>query len=203
MALSPFTKLFLLLMAITLLSLPGMAQEGWELVKYNSTVTVYTKQLPGARYKSFKAVGVVQSTPERVLRLLDDVNNYHQWFAYLNYAQVLKREGNEKTVHMETSFPWPFSNEDMIYNLSVDKSGHGEIKLILAGRPGFIPALDGIKRMRNAKGYILLQPEKGHTIVTYVMHTELSGDIPPWVANKYIHLMPFETLNNLIGIAEI
>ena len=44
--------------------------------------------------------------------------------------------------------------------------------------------------MRDAKGYILLQPAKDRNIVTYVMHTELSGDIPAWVANKYIHLIP-------------
>jgi hypothetical protein len=154
------------------------------------------------RNDRFKAVGIVQSTPLKLLEVLDDVTSYGEWFAYLRTVRLLKKEGNEKFVYMETNFPWPFKNEDITYMLSVSKKEKGGIKLTLDGKPDYIPAVHGFKRMRDAKGYILLQPEDDHTIVTYVMHTELSGDIPPWVANKYIHLMPFETLNNLINFSK-
>lgn len=194
---------FLLLMGILLLNLPVMALETWEKVKHNSAVTVYTKEIPGNPYKSFKAVGIVQTTPQKLLEILDDVSCYSQWFAYSNSVRLLKSEVNEKYVYMETNFPWPFKNEDMIYLLSVVENGNAEIKLILDGMPDLIPAVDGIKRMRYAKGYILLQPVENHTIATYVMHAELSGDIPLWLVDKYIHLMPFETLGNLIDIAEL
>jgi len=193
---------FLMLLVITLLSLPVMGQEAWLQVKSDPKVTVYTKQLPGKPYKSFKAVGVVQSTPEKLLEILDDVSSYNQWFAYSKSVRLLKREQNKKYVYMETNFPWPFSNEDMVYILSVNKNKNGEIRLLLDGNPEFLPAVDGVKRMLDANGYILLQPENEHTIVTYVMHTELSGGIPPWLANKNIHRLPLETLNNLINIAQ-
>jgi len=168
---------FLMLLVITLLSLPVMGQEAWLQVKSDPKVTVYTKQLPGKPYKSFKAVGVVQSTPEKLLEILDDVSSYNQWFAYSKSVRLLKREQNKKYVYMETNFPWPFSNEDMVYILSVNKNKNGEIRLLLDGNPEFLPAVDGVKRMLDANGYILLQPENEHTIVTYVMHTELSGGI--------------------------
>jgi hypothetical protein len=193
---------FLFLIGVMLLSFPVMALEAWEQVKHNSAVTVFTKQVDGNPYKSFKAVGIVQSTPLKLLEVLDDVTSYGEWFAYLRTVRLLKKEGNEKFVYMETNFPWPFKNEDITYMLSVSKNEKGGIKLTLDGKPDYIPAVHGVKRMRDAKGYILLQPEDDHTIVTYVMHTELSGDIPPWVANKYIHLMPFETLNNLIDFSK-
>ncbi len=60
-----------------------MAQEGWELVKSNTRVAVYTKHKQGNHYKSFKAIGIVQSTPEQLLKILDNVSGYKQWFAYL------------------------------------------------------------------------------------------------------------------------
>lgn len=193
---------FLWLQVIVFLSFPVMGQETWQLVKSDNSVTVYTKQEPGRAYKSFKAVGIVRSTPQILLKVLDDVSSYNQWFAFSKSVRLLKRKQNEKYVYMETSFPWPFSNEDMIYKISVNKNNNGEIKLVLNGIPDFIPTIDGIKRMRDAKGYILLQPEKERTIVTYVMHTELGGDIPPWLANTYIHLLPFKTLSNLIRIVQ-
>lgn len=190
------------LQLIVLLSFPVVGEEAWQLVKSDSNVTVYTKQGLGRAYKSFKAVGIVQSTPQKLLKVLDDVDGYNQWFAFSESVRLLKIIQNEKYVYMETSFPWPFSNGDMIYKISLTKNNNGETTLVLNGVPDFIPAIDGIKRMPDAKGYILLQPEKEHTIVTYVMHTELGGDIPPWLANKYIHLLPFQTLNNLIRLLQ-
>jgi hypothetical protein len=179
-----------------------MALETWEQVKHNSAVTVYTKDTPGHPYKSFKAVGIVQTTPQVLLEILEDVSSYPRWFAYSNSVRLLKSEANKKYVYMETDFPWPFKNEDMTYLLSVTEYGDGGKKLVLDGMPDYIPTVDGIMRMRAANGYILLQPAEGGTVVTYVMHTDLSGDIPSWLANKYVHLMPFQTISNLKNIAE-
>ncbi len=190
------------LLIITLLSFPVLSEEVWEQVESDSNITVYTKLMPGNPYKSFKAVAIVQSTPDKLFEILDDVSSYNQWFAYSHSVRLLGRNQNKKYVYMETSFPWPFSNEDMIYTLSINKNRDGEVKLILEGKPDYIPTVNGVKRMRDATGYFLLKPEEEHTIVTYVMHTNLSGDIPPWLANKYIHSLPFKTLNNLISIVQ-
>jgi len=186
------------LKALVLLSAPALGQETWQLVKRDSNVAVYTRREPGSEYKTFKAVGLVRSTPGKVLDVLDDVAHYKHWFAFSKSIRLLKRTQNEKYVYMETSFPWPFRNEDMIYKLSVTKNSNGETKLVLNGLADFIPSIDGIQRMRGAKGYILLQKEKEQTKITYVMHAEFGGDIPPWLANTYIHLLPLQTLSNLI-----
>jgi hypothetical protein len=193
---------FILLMGVVLLSLPVMAAGAWEKVKQNPVVTVYTKEVAGHPYRSFKAVGIVQTTPQKLLEVFDDVSSYSEWFAYANSVRLLKSEENRKYVYMETELPWPFSNEDMTYLIYAVESGGDAIKLILDGVPDYVPTVAGIMRMRDANGYILLQPVEDYTIVTYVMHTELGGDIPPWLANKYIHLMPFQTINNLINLAE-
>jgi len=189
---------FLWLQALVLLCAPVLGQETWQQVKRESSVAVYTRQEPGSEYKTFKAVGLVQSTPEEILEILDDVAHYKHWFAFSKSIRLLKRTRYEKYVYMETSFPWPFRNEDMIYRMSVTENNNGEIKLVLNGLADFIPRIDGIQRMRGAKGYILLQEEKDQTIITYVMHAEFGGDIPPWLANSYIHLLPLQTLSNLI-----
>jgi len=192
----------LLLSGILLLGFPAMAQETWERVKQTSAVTVYTKNVPGSAYKAFKAVGIVHATPHRLLQILQDVSSYPQWFAYSHTVRLLHSTLNAMYVYMETDFPWPFRNKDMIYSLSVAENGGSEVTLVLDGKPDYIPAIEGIHRMHDANGYIVLQPVEDDTIVTYVMNIEPGGDIPPWLANQYIHLMPLQTISNLIRIAE-
>ncbi len=188
----------LFILALAWYCMPAIAQDTWELVKANASVKVYTKYEAGNSYKSVKAVGFVKSTSEELLKVLDDVGGYKHWFAYSKSVRLLKKEKNKKYLYMESSFPWPFSNEDMIYILSVRKHKNGKIKCFFDGSPESTPAVKGIKRMLDAKGYILLHSEKEHTKITFVMYTALSGSIPLWMANKYIHLLPFETINNLI-----
>lgn len=186
-----------------LVSFGPTAQEAWTPVKSDSRVVVFTKLLPGKRYKSFKAVAVVRARPKEVRKILDDVASYVDWFAYCRSARVLETRGTDNYIYIETDLPWPYRNEDMIYQVSVNESERGEIQYQLTGRPSFLPGVKGVKRMEYSKGQLLLRPEKGYTEVTYVMHSELAGDIPAWLANINIHSMPMKTMRNLIELAEL
>ncbi len=185
-------------MVISWYCMPSIAQEDWGIVKKNSSVSVYTKYELGKEYKSVKAVGKVQSTPEKLIKILDDVSGYKNWFAYSKSVRILKKGKNKKIVYIESNFPWPFRNEDMIYILSKRQYKNGDVKFLFNGNPEYIPTVKGIKRMRYSHGYILLQQKNEFMKITCVMHSKLSGNIPLWMANKYIHLFTFETINNLI-----
>jgi hypothetical protein len=74
-------------------------------------------------------------------------------------------------------------------------------KVTLAGVPTYSPPVKGIARMKGANGYVLLNPAGNKTEVTYYMHSELGGAIPVWMANQYIHNLPYLTLSNLRKIA--
>ena len=54
--------------------------------------------------------------------------------------------------------------------------------------------------MKEANGYILLKPVGGKTEITYYMHSDIGGEIPVWMANKYIDNLPYQTLSRLNNI---
>ena len=83
------------LVAIALASLPVVGLDAWEQVKADNSLTVYTQQVSGSVYKSFKAVGLVPSEPEKLLDILKDVSRYQQWFAYSNSVRLLQGSQNE------------------------------------------------------------------------------------------------------------
>jgi hypothetical protein len=74
-------------------------------------------------------------------------------------------------------------------------------KVTLSGLPNYSPLVAGVTRMKGAHGYISLKPMGDKTEITYYMHSHLGGDIPAWMANRYIHNLPYQTLSKLKKIS--
>lgn len=185
--------------------LPSIAisQNLWELEKDSDGIKVFTRLETGSPYKSFKAITVTDASSEVVAEKLQDIDGYVMWFAFTEKVKLLASNSNEKFVYMETQFPWPFKNEDMIYRITFATEGNGITKVTLTGVPDYLPPVEGINRMKDANGYILLKTIGNKTEVTYFMHSDLGGDIPLWMANKFIWNLPFKTLRKLNTITSI
>ncbi len=182
--------------ALCLLLSSSAAAPAWTPKAARGGIEVYTASIAGSEYVAFKAVTVLDASPAEVLRVVEDPSGYADWFAYTETARVLDEKGAEKLLYMETQFPWPFSNEDMVYRLRRTADGQ-TTRIDLEGVPGQLPVRNGIYRMKSARGHIEVKPVGARTEVTYVMHTELGGRIPLWMANENIHEMPLRTLGAL------
>ncbi|MEM8500464.1 MAG: START domain-containing protein [Pseudomonadota bacterium] len=191
-----------ILMLVAVLSAVTASEPAWQLVKGDNKVSVYTRLEPESTYKSFKAVGEANVPSKRVLSVLNDVRSYQSWFAYAKTVELLEQSENSTHIYMETDFPWPFRNQDMVYEMSFTEFDDGSVEYTLLGKPEYIPVSKGINRMRSAEGTIRIEPQEDRTRISYSMRSDLSDEIPPRVANKYIHELPFRTLENLIRLLE-
>lgn len=192
-----------LLFIFALLPSTALSQDAWELEKDSDGVKIYTRLEKDSPYKSFKAVTVTNASSKVVIEILKDINGYASWFAFTEKVKLLESNLNEKYVYMETQFPWPFSNEDMIYKMTFATEENAITKVTLIGLPSYIPPIEGVTRMKGANGYISLKPIGDKTEIIYYMHSDIGGDIPVWMANKYIHNLPYQTLSKLRKITSI
>jgi hypothetical protein len=179
------------------MSIASYAQQSWEIDRDKGGIIVYTKEEEGSAFKSFKAVITIQASTDEIVEVLKNADDYTKWYGYTNTSALLKEEGDTQYNYVETIFPWPYSNRDMVYRMSVNVSANGAVKILLKGIPDYLPEKRGIVRMKKAEGYILLQPLDGKTEVTYVFHSEPGDNIPPWLANNSIAELPFRTLYGL------
>jgi hypothetical protein len=179
------------------MSIVSYAQKPWEIDMNKDGIIVYTKEEEGSAFKAFKAVMTTHASMDEILDILKNADDYTKWYGYTNKSALLKQQGNTQYNYVETIFPWPYSNRDMVYRMSVNASVNGVIKILLKGTPDYVPEKRGIVRMKKAEGYILLQPLDGKTEVTYVFHSEPGDNIPPWLANNSIAELPFRTLYGL------
>ncbi len=190
-----------LMLALSLLSTPSAPPKTkWTHRTTRDGVSVSTANKEGSPFLTFKATIEIDAPSAAVLRVLREIENYTEWFAFTETAHVLRTTTRAKIIYMETQFPWPFSNEDMVFSVTekVTPASDGSVTtLYLEGIPNARPSLAGIYRMKRANGWIQVRPHQTSTTVTYVMHSELGGSVPLWMANQNIHELPIRTLAGL------
>ncbi|ADR21690.1 cyclase [Marivirga tractuosa] len=178
------------------------AQSNWETAMNKDDIIVYTRDEEHSDFKSFKAITEVKGTLNEVIKVLKDADNYQAWYGFTKTSKVLKEEKNVQYNYVETIFPWPFSNRDMVYKMSINKLNSRELLISLEGIPDFIPKKNGITRMQKAKGTLLLKSIIDKVEVTYQFHSEPGDTVPVWLANNSIAELPFKTLSGLKKILE-
>ncbi len=179
-----------------LLSLFVAAQDTWSIDKAEDGIEVYTRDEPGSEFKAFRATAHISASREQILAVLRNTDKYTAWFGFTKSSQLLQLENHVQYNYVETSFPWPYSNRDMVYRMSIEELASGSIRVLLEGVPDFIPEKKGIVRMGKSGGSILLEPVGNCTKVTYTFHSE-PGNVPVWLANNAISELPFRTLQGL------
>lgn len=182
---------------IAFFSVQGFSQNNWEIDKNKNGIKVYTRVEKGSNFKAFKAIVEVDNSIDEIIKILKNVSEYTNWYGYTKTSKLLKTESDIQYNYVETIFPWPYSNRDMVYKMSIEKYSSGAIKVSLKGLPNYIPEKKGIVRMKKAEGYILLKTNNGKTEIIYVFHSEPGKNIPAWLANNSIANLPFKTLSGL------
>ena len=182
---------------ITSFSVQGFSQNNWGIDKNKDGIKVFTRFEKGSNFKVFKATVEVKNSIGEIIKILKNVSEYTSWYGYTKTSKLLKTEKGMQYNYVETIFPWPYHNRDMVYKMSIEKDSLGAVKVLLKGLPNYIPEREGIVRMKKAEGYILLQSNHEKTKITYVFHSEPGKNIPAWLANNSIADLPFKTLSGL------
>jgi len=182
---------------ITVFSMQGFSQNNWEIDKNKDGIKVYTRALKDSDFKSFKAVIEVSASSDEIIKILKNADAYTKWYGYTKTSKLLKTKNEIQYNYVETIFPWPYENRDMVYKMSIKKYSSGAVKVLLKGLPNYFPEKKGIVRMKKAEGYILLKPKNGKTEIIFYMQIDPGGNIPSWLANNSIASLPFETLSGL------
>ncbi len=192
----------LLFCALANITIVSLAQESWEVDKNKDGIVVHTRLGKESEFKSFKAVVTVAAPIQKVIQVLRAAEDYTRWYGYTETARVLKTENNIQFNYVETIFPWPYPNRDMVYKMTIKSSNPKSVMITLEGIPDYLPERKGIIRMQKAAGYLLLEADYSNTKITYLFHSEPGGNIPVWLANHSIAELPYRTLQGLRNMLE-
>lgn len=186
------------MLLISLLILFEVSAQGqWMLDRKEDGIEVYTRNERGSDFKSFKAIAFVEASTIEIIKILRDADSYTKWYGFTKTSKLLEQHGDEQYNYVETIFPWPFKNRDMVYKMSISTSNPDSTTIHLLGIPDYIPEKNGLVRMQKAEGYMSLKQIANMTEITYQFHSEPGDNVPVWLANNSISELPFRTLSGL------
>jgi hypothetical protein len=186
---------------ISVFFLYGTLLSDWELKKKSSGIEIYTRSLEGSDFDEFKGVTVIQDvTLNEVLKVILDVENYDDLFPDCINPRILKQEGKWYDIHyIQTKGPFPVKDRDSIFEqvTVIDQDGK-HARVILKPLPDYLAEVVDMVRIRHGSGFWdLKEDDRKNVTVTYQFHGEPGGDIPSWLANRFVVSHPYETLMNL------
>ncbi|MCL6703067.1 START domain-containing protein [Pseudomonas sp. T1.Ur] len=192
------------LCGLTVLLATATAQaEDWQVVKDKEGIQVSLSEVTGSKYKAYRGVTVMKTTMAKLRALQEDVPGACAWIHECKSQKLLKHEGNKSWTYTQFNTPWPVTSRDSVLEVTTEEGADGSLTRKLKGVPTYVPEEKGFVRVAQVDGFWTFTPKGADRIeVTYQVHTEPGGDVPSWLANKFVVDAPFNTLKALKERAE-
>ncbi|WP_339482244.1 MULTISPECIES: START domain-containing protein [unclassified Pseudomonas] len=192
------------LCGLTVLLATATAQaEDWQVAKEKDGIKVSLSEVAGSKYKAYRGVAVMKTTLAKLRALQEDVPGACAWIHECKSQKLLKHEGNQSWTYTQFNTPWPVTSRDSVLEVTTEEGADGSLTRKLKGVPNYLPQEQGFVRVTQIDGFWKFTPKGADQIeVTYQVHTEPGGDVPSWLANKFVVDAPFNTLKALKERAE-
>jgi hypothetical protein len=177
--------------------------ENWQLAKDEAGIKVYLSDIPGSKYKAYRAVTTVNTDIKHLLALQADVKGACKWIFECREQSVLKTEDGQSWVYTRFSAPWPVTARDSVLHVTTTVAADGTVTRLLQALPDYVPKEQDFVRVSRIDGFWSLQPKSAGSVeVVYQAHMEPGGSVPSWLANGFVIDAPFNTLQAFRQTAE-
>ncbi|MHA6160425.1 START domain-containing protein [Pseudomonas sichuanensis] len=197
----PLSRLLLAL----LLSLPAplLAADDWQLAYDREGIRVYLSSVAGSPYQQFRGVSTMNASVRTLTDLQENLRVACKWLYACEQMRLLDVQGDSTWVYLTTNLPWPTLPRDMVLKVSTERLDDGTLVRHLSADPGKVPEEPGLIRVRRINGEWIMKPVGAkRTEVTYQLQADPAGDVPGWLANRFVVDAPVVTLRTLRAVAE-
>jgi len=194
-------KASIIFISILFLYGSGSAQVNCVLKKEKDNIKIYSCKTQESSFNAIMAEFEVNSTVEKYISIILDVNRYKEWrHREINPRLLKKISDTELIYYTEISAPFPVSNRDLILHLKLNQDVVTKIVTVtLEGMADYLPMMENIVRVPKSLSTMTLTPINESTLrIKYFVQVDPGGEIPAWVANTFSTQAPYETFKNLI-----
>jgi hypothetical protein len=182
----------------SLISLSGLSQNDWKLIKNSQEIQVYVRTNDSTKFKEYKATMVVKVPIEKVYQLIMNAEKLKRWNYQTSESYLVKKiSETEQVIYMENDMPWPVQNRDVVARMKTQHPANNIIKINLLPDPEAVPEKERIIRVKNFSGYWYLEQSSKGTIVIQQMQGDPGGSLPAFLFNLFLTNGPFSTFLEL------
>ncbi|HHE31378.1 MAG TPA: hypothetical protein ENL07_01730, partial [Chlorobaculum parvum] len=168
-------------------------------------IKVFSSNVAGSQVLGFKGEAEFDVPLRKLISLFHDFESYGRWVHQLSEMEVVhKDEANlDYVVRQVLNTPWPIPKREMIVRTELHASEEGGLALTMSSAHDFVPVKPDMYRVREAWGAWILMPVNDSRVhVTFVMHLDPGGDIPPALSNPALFEVPFYSLQKMRALAQ-
>lgn len=200
------TITFLVLFIFSLMAINAQStQDGaWSLVKENGKTRVYTRSNKDSKIKEVRIRTQMNVDFEHFIKVLSDVPKYNKWVYKGRNAKLLDQiNDNEMYYFMESDFPFPLSDRDMVIHSRqwrdpVSKTYNSKSVAV----PHYLPKDKKMVRLPMLEAYWKISPRpNGGIEIDYQALADPGGNLPAWLINLAITQGPIKTMEQLEALA--
>ncbi|MGE8050418.1 START domain-containing protein [Pseudomonas monteilii] len=192
-----------LLLTLLLLCTPALAAETWNLAYDREGIRVYLSGVPDSPYQQFRGVSTMKASVRTLTDLQENLRVACKWLYACDQMRLLDVDGANTWVYLTTNLPWPTMPRDIVLKVSSERLDDGTLLRHLSAEPDRIPQVDGLIRVQHLSGEWRMKPlGERLTEVTYQLQADPAGDVPGWLANRFVVDAPVVTLRTLRAVAE-
>lgn len=192
-------KRLILLLCLSVLTLPVSAREGWESVVTASKpgeVSTWVRKVKGMQVKEFLGEVDVPHPPLQVLKALDHVEGFPEWVFRCKHAERIPGVG----VYLQISGVWPASDRDAVVQSRVEVLPD-RVVIHSDARPELKPEQKHYVRIPALRNSFTVIPlSGGGSRVQFQTLVDPGGALPKWLSNFVAKQGPLETLNDLKAV---
>nr|WP_225777544.1 START domain-containing protein [Pseudomonas sp. Marseille-Q3773] len=192
-----------LLLAALLLGSSALAADDWDLAYDREGIRVYLSGVSGSPYQQFRGVSTMKASVRTLTDLQENLRVACKWLYACEQMRLLEVNGADTWVYLTTNLPWPTMPRDIVLKVTTERLDDGTLVRHLSAEPGRIPKVEGLIRVRHLSGEWRMRPlDERNTEVTYQLQADPAGDVPGWLANRFVVDAPVVTLRTLRAVAE-
>ncbi len=191
-----------LLLVMVLLSPLGQADD-WNLAYDREGIRVYLSGVADSPYQQFRGVSTIKASVRTLVDLQENLRVACKWLYACAQMRLVEVDGDSTWVYLTTDLPWPTLPRDMILKVSTERLDDGTLIRHLQAEPAKLPEEPGLIRVQHLSGAWIMKPlGERETEVTYQLKADPAGDVPGWLANRFVVDAPVVTLRTLRAVAE-
>lgn len=197
------TLSLLTVLSLTVCAIANATGTPWALEQDEGGIQIYTRDVAGSPFLEVKATALINASIAHVAAVMGDGEGCSEWRKMCKSSELLGTASDtERTVYMVLDLPWPVSDRDMVIHSIVDIDiATQTVTVQLQSASEEHQGKDYVRAITNGH-YQIKALDEEQVELTYVMHTDLGGDLSADLINPRVTASTYEDIKRLQTLAE-
>lgn len=203
----PFAACSTLLLGITAWCATAFATDAsnaeWALQQDDGRIQVFTRPVAGSPFLEVKATALINAPIADIASRMGDGEGCVEWRVMCKSSEVLSVDSDtERNVYMVLDMPWPVADRDMVMRSIADiDTAAKTVTVQLQDASSKYPEQDYVRAVSNGQ-YQMKALGEEQVEFTYIMHTDLGGDLSADLINPRVVESTYADIKQLQLLAE-